>query len=107
MPYTILYIGVLDWELNKTDPHAEEIEKYVKSLNSEARFVHFYPVTEGYFVEINVDNNSEEGPECVIVADGERIPAGSINSVWYRWGVGCRKISEDEDLHSKAFVDNF
>lgn len=100
MPYTILYIGVLDWDLNKTDPHAEDIEKYVKSLNSEARFVHFYPVTEGYFIEINADNNSEEGPECVIVADGERIPAESINSVWYRWGVGCRKISEDEDLHT-------
>ncbi|XP_073252135.1 uncharacterized protein [Porites lutea] len=87
------------------DPHIQEVEKNVKLLDNEARIVLFNPLCGGHFIEITVDSSCELSSSCLIVVDGERIPAESIKSVWYRWKPAV--LSADEDLQgliAKDFV---
>lgn len=85
MANTILCIGSAE------DTHIQEVDKQVKSLDSEARVVLFNPFH--HYIEIST---SDLSPSCVIVVDGERIAADSIRSVWYRWKPAV--LSADEDL---------
>ena len=82
-------------------PHTREVEKQVKSLDSAARLVHFYPLCGKHFIEITAGKISEHSPSCLVVVDGERIPAESIKSVCYRWGPELP--SKDDDLQGEFF----
>jgi len=77
MANTILLIGL------EEDAHTQEVQKQIKSLDSEVKVVLFNPHSDGHFIEITAGNVSELSPGCVIVVNGERIPAKSIKSVWY------------------------
>lgn len=96
MANTILCIGSAE------DPHIQEVDKHVKSLDNVARVVLFNPLRQGHFIEITAGNISELSPSCVVVVDGERIPAESIKSVWYRWKPAV--LSADEDLQGKLLT---
>ena len=87
------------------DPHIQEVEKNVKLLDNEARTVLFNPLGGGHFIEITVDSSCEVSSSCLIVVDGERIPAESIKSVWYRWKPAV--VSADEDLQGMDLAKNF
>jgi len=84
-------------------PHTREVEKQVKSLDSAARLVHFYPLCGKHFIEITAGKISEHSPSCLVVVDGERIPAESIKSVCYRWGPELP--SKDDDLQGLIAKD--
>jgi len=84
---------------SEEDPHIQEVSKHVKSLDSEARVVLFNPLCGGHFIEITAGNVSERSPSCLVVVDGERIPADAIKSVWYRWKPAF--LSADEDLQGR------
>ena len=94
MANTILCIGSAE------DPHIQEVDKHVKSLDSEARVVLFNPLIGSHFIEITTGNISEHTTGCVVVVDGERIPAESIRSVWYRWKPAV--LSANEDLQGRV-----
>lgn len=87
------------------DPHIQEVEKNVKLLDNEARIVLFNPLCGSHFIEITVDSSCELSSSCLIVVDGERIPAESIKSVWYRWKPAV--LSADEDLQGMDLAKNF
>ena len=87
------------------DPHIQEVETNVKLLDNEARTVLFNPLGGGHFIEITVDSSCEVSSSCLIVVDGERIPAESIKSVWYRWKPAV--VSADEDLQGMDLAKNF
>ena len=95
MKKTILCIRTADFE----DPHVEEVEKHIKALDSEARLVTFVPLQDGHFIEITTGNVLEPDPTCLFVVDGERIPAKSITSVWYRWLP--KSVSAAKDLQGR------
>ena len=84
------------------NPHIQVVDKNVKSLDNEARIVLFNPVCGDHFIEITVGNAFEGSSSCLIVVDGERIPAESIKSVWYRWKPAV--LSADEDLHGRPVL---
>ena len=96
MANVILCIGSAE------DPHIQVVEKNVKSLDNEARVVLFNPLCGDHFIEITVGNTSEDSSSCLIVVDGERIPAESIKSVWYRWKPAV--LSSDEDLQGMVVL---
>ena len=87
------------------DSHIQEVEKNVKLLDNDARIVLFNPLCGGHFIEITVDSSCELSSSCLIVVDGERIPAESIKSVWYRWKPAV--LSADEDLQGMDLAKNF
>lgn len=97
MANTILCIGSAE------DPHIQEVDKHVKSLDSEARVVLFNPLIGNHFIEITTGKISEHTTGCVVVVDGERIPGESIGSVWYRWKPAV--LSANEDLQG-SFVES-
>ena len=98
MANIILCIGSVE------DPHIQEVDKHVKLLDSKARMVLFNPLCGGHYIEITAGNTSELSPSCVVIVDGgERIPAESISSVWYRWKPAV--LSADEDLQGLIAKD--
>ena len=95
---TILCIRSLE---DDKDPHVQAVSEQVQLLDNEARFVCFNPHSEGHFIEITAEEaDCELSSCCVIVVDGERIPAESITSVWYR--IKPLALSGDEDLQGRS-----
>lgn len=94
MANTILCIGSAE------DPHIQEVDKLVKSLDSEARVLLFDPLCGDHYIEISTSKLSHS---CFIVVEGERIAAESIRSVWNRWKPGV--LSAEEDLQSLIAKD--
>ena len=99
MANTILCIGSAE------DPHIQEVDKHVKSLDSAARVVLFNPLIGSHFIEITTGNISEYTTGCVVIVDDERIPAESIRSVWYRWKPAV--LSANEDLQGRVVVSPY
>ena len=99
MAKTILCIRSLDDDL---DPHIQAVLEQVKLLDNEAKFVCLNPYSRGHYIEITAGKDSELSPSCVIVVDGDRIPAQSITSVWYRMKPVILK--GDEDLQGRSFI---
>ena len=99
MAKTILCIRSLDDDL---DPHIQAVLEQVKLLDNEAKFVCLNPHSRGHYIEITAGKDSELSPSCVIVVDGDRIPAQSITSVWYRMKPVILK--GDEDLQGRSFI---
>ena len=96
MRNTILCIG------HPENPHVLEVEKYVKLLDKEAKWVVFQPDFDGHFIEITAGNVSGFTSNCVFVVNGERIPAESITSVWdylKPWNT-----PENQDLQGKSLT---
>ena len=98
MAKTILCIRSLDDDL---DPHIQAVLEQVKLLDNEAKFVCLNPYSRGHYIEITAGKDSELSPSCVIVVDGDRIPAQSITSVWYRMKP---VLKGDEDLQGRSFI---
>ena len=99
MAKTILCIRSLDDDL---DPHIQAVLEQVKLLDNEAKFVCLNPYSRGHYIEITAGKDSELSPSCIIVVDGDRIPAQSITSVWYRMKPVILK--SDEDLQGRSFI---
>ena len=75
------------------DPHVDDVEKKIKTLDNEARVVRFELMLDGHFVEITAGNVSENNTSsCLFVVDGERIPTESITAVWYLWNPVTRQM---------------
>ncbi|KAK3744585.1 hypothetical protein QZH41_016105, partial [Actinostola sp. cb2023] len=90
---------------NEKDPHIQEVEKHVKTLDNGARVVLFDPLCGSHFIEITAGStvSAEISSCCLLVVDGENIPAESIKSVWYRWKPAV--LSADEDLQGLIAKD--
>ena len=94
MANTILYIGCAE------DPHIQEIDRHVKTMDSETRTLLYNPLCESHFIEITA---GKLGPKCTIVVDDKRIVAESIRSVLYRWKPAF--FTPDQDLEGRIAKD--
>ena len=88
MANTILFIGGTE------DPHIQEVDKHIKTMDSEAKVVLFNPGCGSHSIEIAA---GKLGPNCTIVVDDERITAESVRSVWYRWAPAVFKADQDAE----------
>lgn len=86
---TILCIG------HPENPHIQQVQRHVKSLDNEGRMVIFSPGLEGHFIEITQGNLSDETSGLVFIVDGERVSSNSITSVWYNVKPGIQENNED------------
>lgn len=88
------------------DPHTAVIEKHIKALDSKARFVRLDPMCDSNFIEINTRGKTSENttPSCLVIVDGERIPAESITTVWFCWNLAGYK---GDSLRGKLKWTNF
>ena len=101
MAKTILFIG------NEDNLHVKEVEKHIKTLDSEARVVLFNPHSDENFVEITAGNVSGLKPCCVVVVNGERVPAEAIKSVWFYLKPPMPSPDDHEDLQGKFFFKHY
>jgi len=99
MAKTILFIG------NEDNLHVKEVEKHIKTLDSEARVVLFNPHSDENFVEITAGNVSGLKPCCVVVVNGERVPAEAIKSVWFYLKPPMPSPDDHEDLQGRIAKD--
>ena len=76
MVNTVLCVG------HPKNPHIQEVVKEIKALDSEAKVMIFnHEDGDSNLIELTGGNLPEPG--CVLIANGERIPAESITSVWF------------------------
>lgn len=88
---------------SRKDPHVNEVQAYLRGINSDLKLILFNPLCVNHFIEITVDNNSK--PTCVFTTGEHRTVAESVRSIWYRWFP--RKFSDGDGIDDAFIAKDF
>lgn len=88
---------------SRKDPHVNEVQAYLRGINSDLKLILFNPLCVNHFVDITVDNNSSSS--CVLTTGEHRTMADSVRAVWYRWFP--RKFSSGDAVDNAFIAKDF
>lgn len=87
---------------SRRDPHVNEVQAYLRGINSDLKLILFNPLCVNHYIDITVTSSSSS---CVITTGDHQTMAESVRAVWYLWHP--RKFSDGDSLDGAFIAKDF